>query len=239
MASKEQVLDILRAGGETEEAFGQGLSQAQREACGTYEQWCAKDVLVHCAYWKERMAGRLAAAAKGEALDRTGDYEEANAACFAEHQHEAWQQVTDYAAQAHRALVAAVQAVDEEVLNDPSYSPDPSGRLLWSLAVGTGYTHPVTHLAAYYAAQDQPDKAVQLQERANAELAKLENSPEWRAGLLYNMACIHALAGQPDAAMDELRQALTLRPDLAEWSKEDTDLASLRDRTDYQALYVD
>jgi tetratricopeptide (TPR) repeat protein len=239
MASKEQVLHILRAAGDIEEAFGQGLSEAERETGGTYEKWCPKDVLAHCAFWKERMAGRVTAAAKGEALERTEDYEHANAACFAAHQHETWQQVGAYVVQAHQALVAAVEPLDEQVLNDPSYSPDPSGRLLWSLVVGTGYTHPVTHLAAYYAAHGQPDAAVQLQEQANDELAKLDDSPEWRGGLLYNMACIHALAGQPDEAIAELRQALALRPNLAEFSKEDTDLASLRDRADYQALYAE
>ena len=239
MASKKQVLDILRAAIESEEAFGKGLSKAEREACGTYEQWCPKDVLAHCAFWKERMAGRVTAAAKGEALERTEGYEQVNAACFAAHQHESWQQVWAYADQAHQALVAAVEPVDEKVLNDPSYSPDPGGRLLWSLVVGTGYTHPVTHLAAYYAAHGQPDTAVQLQEQANAELAKLDDSPEWRGGLLYNMACIHALAGQPDAAMAELRQAFALRPNLSEFAREDADLASLRDRADYQALYTE
>jgi tetratricopeptide (TPR) repeat protein len=233
------VLNILGLGWDEEMAFGQGLSPTEREACGTYEQWCPKDMLAHCAYWKQRMAGRLTAAAKGEALEDTGEYEEANAACFAEHRDETWEQVMAYAEQAHRALVTAVETVDERVLNDASYSPDPGGRLLWSLVVGTGYTHPVTHLASYSAAQGQADGALQLQQQANAELAKLDDSPQWRGGLLYNMACIHALAGQPDGAIDELRQALALRPDLAEWSKEDTDLASLRDRADYQALYVD
>jgi tetratricopeptide (TPR) repeat protein len=238
VASKEQVLDILRLGSETERAFGEGLSEAQRETCGTYEQWCAKDVLAHIAFWKERMAGRVTAAARGESLERMEDYEQVNAACFAAHQHESWKQVWAYATEAHQALVAATEALSEAQLNDPTLMPQQGGRLPWRLVVGTGYTHAMTHLASYYAAHDQPGLAIQLQERANAELAELDDSPEWRGGLLYNMACVHALAGQLDEAVEELRQALTLHPGLTEWSKEDSDLASLRDRADYQELYA-
>ena len=53
----------------------------------------------------------------------------------------------------------------------------------------------------------------------------------------YNLACCYALAGQAEKAMDALREALRLAPDLTEWSKQDTDLVSLRERPDYQSLY--
>jgi len=53
----------------------------------------------------------------------------------------------------------------------------------------------------------------------------------------YNLACCYALAGQAEKAMDALREALRLAPDLTEWSKQDPDLVSLRERPDYQSLY--
>ena len=53
----------------------------------------------------------------------------------------------------------------------------------------------------------------------------------------YNLACYYALAGETARAIETLRDALHLHPDLLGWSKEDTDLASLRDDPNYKALY--
>jgi hypothetical protein len=55
----------------------------------------------------------------------------------------------------------------------------------------------------------------------------------------YNMACMYSLSGNLNAAVEELRHALQLRPDLTEWSKQDPDLNPLRDRDDFKALYSD
>ena len=55
---------------------------------------------------------------------------------------------------------------------------------------------------------------------------------------LYNLACFYATTGQPDKALPLLPEALRLRPDLVEWSKEDSDLDTLRDMPAFQALYA-
>ena len=52
----------------------------------------------------------------------------------------------------------------------------------------------------------------------------------------YNLACALALSGMPDAAMDELRQAITLDPKLAPAATQDPDLTSLREREDFKEL---
>ena len=46
---------------------------------------------------------------------------------------------------------------------------------------------------------------------------------------LYNLACAHAVAGRLDRARPLLRAAFKLRPDLAEFAKEDPDLVELRE----------
>jgi tetratricopeptide (TPR) repeat protein len=66
-----------------------------------------------------------------------------------------------------------------------------------------------------------------------AELeAALERRPE-HPGALYHVACAEALAGRPDDAIEHLRRALELRPELAEHAHDDADFASLRDRPDW------
>jgi len=64
------------------------------------------------------------------------------------------------------------------------------------------------------------------------ELAEaLERRPDHPA-TLYTLACAEALAGRLEAAVEHLRRAVELRPDLADRAREDEDLAGLRERPD-------
>ena len=53
--------------------------------------------------------------------------------------------------------------------------------------------------------------------------------------LLYDLACLEALSGDQDAAVEHLRRALELKPDLAGDARADDDFASIRDRSDFPA----
>lgn len=50
---------------------------------------------------------------------------------------------------------------------------------------------------------------------------------------LYNVACAEALAGRADDAVEHLRRAIELRPDLAEPARDDEDFTALRGRPDW------
>ncbi len=52
--------------------------------------------------------------------------------------------------------------------------------------------------------------------------------------LLYDLACIEALLGETDAALEHLQQALT-NPRLREHARTDTDFDSLRDDPRFSA----
>lgn len=52
----------------------------------------------------------------------------------------------------------------------------------------------------------------------------------------YNLGCIDALTGHPEAAMEHLRQAHAVGFTNVEWLQEDGDLTSLRGRPDFAAL---
>lgn len=45
----------------------------------------------------------------------------------------------------------------------------------------------------------------------------------------YNAACLEALDGNAEAALEHLTRAIAARPEYAEWAREDGDLASLRE----------
>lgn len=53
------------------------------------------------------------------------------------------------------------------------------------------------------------------------------------AGTLYNLACAEALAGRPDEALEHLRLALEIQPEMRDWAAKDEDFASVRDRPDW------
>ena len=62
----------------------------------------------------------------------------------------------------------------------------------------------------------------------------LQLHPENR-GLLYDLACVEALAGEHEVALEHLQEALT-NERFREWAKRDSDLDSLRDDPRFKAL---
>jgi tetratricopeptide (TPR) repeat protein len=75
----------------------------------------------------------------------------------------------------------------------------------------------------------EPDRARAILEEG------LSARPE-SATLHYNLACLEAIQGQVEEALGSLRRALELRPEVAQWAREDEDLASLRGRSEFEEL---
>ena len=76
------------------------------------------------------------------------------------------------------------------------------------------------------------------EEPSEEELAKLDPAADWQGTVRYNLACHYALTGQKEAAIAALGEALVLNPGLRDWSKQDTDLACLREEPGYLDLYA-
>src|SRR5206468_7308645 len=105
-----------------------------------------------------------------------------------------------------------------------------SGGLIGGI-FGNGSAHAMTHFGWLLDAGIGVDPGrvasfVDIQER----LLDLGALPDADRGVgLYNLACAHALAGRLDRARALLPDAFRLRPDLAEFAREDPDLKELRD----------
>jgi tetratricopeptide (TPR) repeat protein len=65
------------------------------------------------------------------------------------------------------------------------------------------------------------------------ELAEVAERRPDHAATLYNLACAEALAGRAGDALEHLRRAVELRPNLAVLARDDEDFGSLRDRPDW------
>jgi quercetin dioxygenase-like cupin family protein len=63
----------------------------------------------------------------------------------------------------------------------------------------------------------------------------LEAHPE-SPSLHYEVACLQAVQGNRDAALAALRRAVELKPQVADWAREDKDFESLRDDPEFRAL---
>ena len=239
MELKNKLLSLLKRAYEEERALVAKLSDEERAAIGTLEQWSTKDTIAHTAAWKERRAQNITAASRGETPSVSNDIDQVNAEIFEENRNRSWADILQYSERAYRSLVESVQAVGDDDLADTQTLPWQDGRPLWRLIAGNGYTHPIAHLAQYYTDRGEAHYATVIQEEAAALLAELDDSPTWRGITRYNLACHYALSGQHERAILELREALRLNPDLTEWSKEDPDFASIRERPDYQSLYSD
>jgi hypothetical protein len=237
MSHRESLLACLDAGCKAEQALAASLSEKERSAKGCYEEWCFKDHMGHVAHWKEHLARRVSALARGEEPPpQIANYEQANADCFRTYCDRPWKDVRAVADQAHKQLVDAVRSASEELL---AKVPEGSGdRVLWQDIVGTGYSHTLMHLADYYVKHGQPAEAGLLWQEWGTLVAPLDNRADWQGLVHYNAACGLALSGNPESAVPELRQALRLRPSMTTWSKQDSDLISLHKLPEFRELYA-
>ncbi|HNP72770.1 MAG TPA: DinB family protein [Kouleothrix sp.] len=215
-----------------------GLSDADRDTPGTAERWSVKDTLAHITFWQQASIERLEAARDGRDPTMYGDFQPVNERVFEERRALPWAQVLADAEQAHTGLRNALHTLDAQQLTDPERFAWAQGQALASGVLGNGFWHPIEHVARFYADRGEYDRAADLLEQSIVREQALGSLPTDRGAALYNMACFYATTGQPARALPLLPEALRLRPDLVEWSKQDSDLDILRDDPAFQALYA-
>lgn len=237
MALKEELLALLKLAYEEEQKLCSSLSEEEKSAIGKLEQWSAKDIMAHIIYWKEYMIRSVAATMRNESPDMRGDIDTVNEKVFKANKNISWEDMLVRLERAYKSAIKCVQNVPDEKLVDMNTLPWQEGRPLWMIIDGTGYEHPKIHLAEYYFRRGDNDYAVKLYEQA-AELTRdLADNPDWLGRVEYNLACGYALSGQHERAVNRLMEALKLNPSLIEWSKEDSDLDSIREYNGYKSLY--
>jgi tetratricopeptide (TPR) repeat protein len=234
---KAKLLDITQRAYDDELAFVSALSDEERVAVGLPARWSAKDLIVHIGSWKQRMTLILEAAARGEIPPTFDDEDVLNAQTFEANRDRSWSEVLADAERIITALMARVREFDEEVLTNPDYFTWRQGRPLWQPIAANAFAHSQAHLAEWHLKRGDLARATQMQERLAAVRRSLDDSPRNHGIASYNLACFYATSGQHEKALSLLSEALRLNPDLVEWSKQDTDLESLRNHPTFQSLY--
>ena len=225
---KTRLIQLLELSRSFQQQLIADLDPAERTANGTWENWSLKDELAHVIAWQMNALARIAALIHAEPPPDFDDYEAINRSVYQTNRDRTLAEIVAEGDRAYADFVALIQSSSEEDFARHEQ------RSLTALIMGNGYEHPIAHYANHYQRRGDLAKATQLHE---ASVAAVADWPERYGVARYNLACFYALGGQPEKALHELREALQLRPDLIEWSKQDTDLVSLHDDPAYQALY--
>jgi len=221
IAALLEQLDVMRAA--ERDIFG-SLDPEIRDRPMRPNDWSPKDHQAHLTAWKGIQAGRIRASTNGEDPPFVGtETDEINAGLQATRAEWSWPDVVAEADEVSRQLEDEIRAAGSARLIE-------SGGLIGGI-FGNGASHGMTHFGWLVDANIGVDQArvsafVDDQER----LLSADALPDFDRGVgLYNLACAHALAGRLDRARSLLRVAFPLRPDLAEFAKEDPDLVELRE----------
>jgi tetratricopeptide (TPR) repeat protein len=234
---RDKVVALLKEARAAEHKFIEELDDAERALAGQPDRWASKDIISHMTFWQECQAHRMEAAISGKTPDSFDDFNQLNEENFDAHRNDDWHQVRDRLDKAFDRMIAATQKLSDPDLTDGTRFPWTDGRPLIRSVIGNGYSHPVQHYCEYYISHGQRERAIQAQE-AMAEKIAILGDEGLRGDTIYNLACFYALSGQPKKALELLPEALRLSPALVEWSKQDTDLVSLREEPAFKALHI-
>ena len=222
-----------------EQALWDSLNEEERNAAGEIDRWAPKDYLAHATFWTERLVIQLQAATGGEPPQKIDDYQKTNDEVYETNKDRSWEVVLTWAQEVSRQVHTAFDAVSEEMLADPE-RPEGTGSLpLWQSVAFTGVYHPMHHIADIYLERGDMQGAQAVQERVAEGLAALDDSDAWKGPRQYNLACFYALHDKPEQALALLKIAFKRTPNLIEWSKQDSDLDSLRELPEFQAMVAD
>jgi len=213
------------------------LTETQRRAQGTIDHWAFKDMVCHIAFWTQTHADRLAAFRRGEETEGPGEALEVNDRVFEAHKDCSLEEALDLVDRAYGDLQAELNLLSEGDLMDKEKYHWTRGRPLYSALYGESFSHPLVHFAQAAIEHGNIEEARRLNERMAETMVALDDLPYAQGVAAYNLACFYALTGRPGRAIELLGKALPLAPSLVDWSKEDSDLVSLRELPEYLALY--
>jgi tetratricopeptide (TPR) repeat protein len=238
-AIKPKLHQIVALGRAAQQEILAHVGAAEQAALGTEDHWAVKDTLVHLAMWKRHSARRVRAALAGETLPKVDDFQAVNEQTFAAHRLQPWDAVVAESEQADADLLAAIDACPDDLLTNPHAVPALEGQPLWTTVIGNGYLHPIEHLVSFYLERGDLARATAAQQ-ATVDTARQLFGADSSAysNAVYNLGCFYAKAGQAAPAIAAVGEALHLNPDLVEWSKQDSDLDSVRADPAFQALYA-
>jgi len=203
---------------------------------GTPQCWAAKPLVAHNAEFRQQLVQRFDAVRRGETPPHFAGVDHDSAQLYGRYSALSGEAVARACRETALALIDAVSAASERDLTDPSANPWLDGRQLWLKTVVRGFWHPTGHLGEYFLSHDKADHALALQRRAVGFCAYLGAPAEARAMAFYNLGCAQARSARLAEALEALREAIGLSPQLSVNARRDPDLDRLREGGRLDAL---
>ena len=234
---KPQLIDLLKRARADEAQLIASLTIAEREHVGTLTHWSVKDLVSHLNYWRGSVLARLQMVQRGETPFSTSNYLEMNDQNFEATRYLTWAETLEDSERTFDELVSIVSSFSEQDLTEPQRYEWRKGEPLWTFIRGNAFDHPEAHIAQYYFDHGDRARALAMQRELADLTMQVDPSPHSRGTAIYNLACFLALNGETAEAIKNLRESFVQRPDLIEFSNEDSDLNALRELPEYQALF--
>jgi hypothetical protein len=233
--TKKSVLELIDSTQSDLQELLNSLTPEERKTKGNLKKWSVKDMISHLNFWGQHFLRQLNKSAKGEKVPLSGDYlDQVNDGVLYEHMDQTLEDALAEYEKIHQELMGVYRSFPAEDMSEPKKYSWLEGRPMSDRILGNLVWHPQSHIADFYVKRGQLDKATALQE---ALTEKLKGFPTWGANAVYNAACFYALNGMAEKAIACLKTAFAQRPDLIEWSKQDSDLDSLRGLPEFKNLF--
>jgi tetratricopeptide (TPR) repeat protein len=203
------------------------LAAPDAVAAGSPQCWAAVPLIAHTAEFRQQQVQRLTAIGAGVRPPDFSEIDHRSEQVYRSYSDQL-EAVAEASLAATSALVSAFAATRDEDLLDPSRNQWLRGRMLWLQVIVRGFWHPCGHIGGYYLDRGQHDRAVGVAAQAVAAAADLNAPGPARGMAYYNLACAHARAGQQEAAVAAIADAIRLNPELRANAGRDDDLAELR-----------
>ena len=204
---------------------------------GTLTKWAPRDDVLHCAYYIQQFADRLKWPRDHAKVDGS-DYLKVNDDVWEKHQTEIWQEALEMLEDACQAVIAGLQPLSDEELNDGKDIHLDGWSIRGAVYVpGLIYVHGLMHIQYALMREGLIDAAIESADKVYQMSEKMDSSEVGRGRNLYNKACSYALAGRTADAIPMVKEAVKLAPTLLEWSKQDSDLDSMREDPEFKAIY--
>src|SRR5512134_3550662 len=87
-----ELTELLKKGYQVEKEFIAVLSDEERNAEGTFENWSAKDIIAHNAYWRKHHAEDVLAVLAGKTPTHTED-DQINDQVYSQYKDQSWKDV--------------------------------------------------------------------------------------------------------------------------------------------------
>jgi tetratricopeptide (TPR) repeat protein len=220
MGQMTDLRKALEAQREMERQFVAAVRNSEKQPKG----WPAALILFHVSMWRERLRNALADVRDGrpyqpppENIDEFNDAEVASGLGVS---------LADISERSD-TLLASLITLSEQLGERP---------FKWYIANTTteallrnSYIHPRNHIVEYLTENGDQAGAKRLVEEAASEMRDVSAPALALGAALYNLAGVRATQGRLDEAIELLREALPMRPDMKSVAPTDQDLAPLRD----------